>query len=71
MALNSNQYNPIWLRSQCSGVKWGARVLRVRSVPREEAWANKAVHITNHRGGLAASHSPQSKPAIYFPPHLP
>ena len=33
---NSNLYNPIWHRSQCCGVKWGARVLRVRSVSREE-----------------------------------
>jgi len=32
-------YNPIWHRSQCCGVKWGARVLRVRSVSREEVWA--------------------------------
>ena len=32
-------YNPIWHRSQCCGVKWGARVLRVRSVSREQAWA--------------------------------
>ena len=36
---NSNKYNPIWHRSQCCGVKWGARVLRVRSVSREEVWA--------------------------------
>ena len=28
---NSNLYNPIWHRSQCCGVKWGARALRVRS----------------------------------------
>ena len=28
---NSNEYNPLWHRSQCCGVKWGARVLRVRS----------------------------------------
>jgi len=35
---NSNYYNPIWHRSQCCGVKWGARVLRVRSVSREEVW---------------------------------
>jgi len=26
---NSNLYNPIWHRSQCCGVKWGARVLRI------------------------------------------
>jgi len=25
---------------QCCGVKWGARVLRVRSVSREEVWAS-------------------------------
>ena len=30
----------IWHRSQCFGVKWGARVLRVRSVSREEVWAS-------------------------------
>ena len=29
----------IWHRSQCCGVKWGARVLRVRSVSREEVCA--------------------------------
>jgi len=27
-------------RSQCCGVKWGARVLRVRSVSRGEVWAS-------------------------------
>ena len=35
---NSNYYNPIWHRSQCCGIKWGARVLRVRSVSREGVW---------------------------------
>jgi len=39
----SNKYNPIWHRSQCCGVKWGARVLRVRSVSREEVWASAGV----------------------------
>ena len=38
MNSNSNQYSPIWHRSQCCGVKWGARVLRVRSVSREEEY---------------------------------
>ena len=37
------QYNPIWHRSQCCGVKWGARVLRVRSVSREEVWESAGV----------------------------
>ena len=40
---NSNYYNPIWHRSQCCGSKWGARVLRVRSVSREEIWASAGV----------------------------
>jgi len=43
MNSNSNQYSPIWHRSQCCGVKWGARVLRVRSVSREEVWASVGV----------------------------
>jgi len=34
---------PIWHRSQCCGVKWGARVLLVRSVSREEVWASAGV----------------------------
>ena len=29
--------------AQCCGVKWGARVLRVRSVSREEVWASAGV----------------------------
>ena len=33
----------IWHRSQCCGVKWGARVLRVRLVSREEVWASAGV----------------------------
>ena len=33
--------NPIWHRSQCCGVKWGARMLRARSVSREEVWASE------------------------------
>ena len=40
---NSNYYDPIWHRSQCFEVKWGARVLRVRSVSREEVWASAGV----------------------------
>ena len=28
--------NPIWHRSQCCGLKWGASLLRVRSVSREK-----------------------------------
>ena len=35
--------NPIWHRSQCCGVKWGARVLRVRSVSRGEVGATFAI----------------------------
>ena len=35
--------NPIWHRSQCFGVKWGARVLRVRSVSRGEVCASTGV----------------------------
>ena len=30
-------------QSQCCGVKWGARALRVRSVSREEVWASAGV----------------------------
>ena len=40
---NSNYNNPMWHKSQCCGVKWGARVLRVRSVSREEVWASAGV----------------------------
>jgi len=40
---NSILYNPIWHRSQCFGEKWGARVLRVRSVSREEVLASVGV----------------------------
>jgi len=34
---------PIWHRSRCCRVKWGARVLRMRSVSREEVWASAGV----------------------------
>ena len=45
VALRSPAHQPQTLhqRSHCCGLKWGARVLRVRSVSREEVWASAGV----------------------------
>jgi len=40
-------------RSQCCGVKWGARVLRVRLVSREEAWASAGRLRLGHWGPMS------------------
>ena len=44
---------PIWLRSQCCELKWGARVLRVRSVSREERSELELELIQSHMAQIA------------------
>jgi len=73
---NSNYYDPIWHRSQCFEVKWGARVLRVRSVSREEVWASAGVQSAWVGGcgelelELIQSHMAQKHIMNYFQ-HIP